>query len=116
MKFSLLVLLAGWFTGCGGSVSHTISATEFQTSCSVDTDCVDVYVGSLACCGDGCPNAAISQASYSAYEAALSSRTPICDPAPPCLALTNAECKVGAACTNGTCAFLQFGTDGSIGQ
>ena len=116
MKVSLLVLLAAWFAGCGGAVSHTISASEFQDTCSVDTDCTDVCVGSLGCCGCGCPNAAINQASYPAYESAFSSREPHCDPALPCAALTTEECRTGAMCTNGTCVLVQFGTDGPIEQ
>jgi hypothetical protein len=116
MKFPALVLFAVWFAGCGGSVAPSISASEFQSNCSVDTDCVDVCVGSLGCCGCGCPNAAINQASYPAYQSAFSAREPRCEPALPCPAFWSEGCRTGAVCTNGTCAFVQFGTDGSIGQ
>jgi hypothetical protein len=104
----ILVLMVGG--GCTSAVAHSISTSEFQRSCSVDSDCVPVYEGTLTCCGLGeCPNAAINQLSYTAYKSSAASRKPTCDGVP-CLAIT-ITCKSAAICTGGTCAFEQPGID-----
>jgi len=104
--------------GChsGGSLSeqtqnHSIAASEFQQSCTVASDCVAVYQGTLSCCGGSCPNAAVDQVGYGAYASAVASRTPICNPEPPCAAVTDVYCKSGAICSNGICQFSPAGTD-----
>jgi hypothetical protein len=104
----ILVLMVGG--GCTSAVTHSISTSEFQRSCSVDSDCVPVYEGTLTCCGLGeCPNDAINQFSYTAYKSTAASRKPSCEGVP-CLAIT-IICKSAAICTGGTCAFEQSGTD-----
>ena len=104
----ILVLMVGG--GCTSAVAHSISTSEFQRSCSVDSDCVPVYEGTLTCCGLGeCPNAAINQLSYTAYKSTAASRKPTCNGVP-CLAIT-IICKSAAICTGGTCAFEQPGID-----
>jgi hypothetical protein len=99
----LLFLMA--LGGCGPE--HRIAASEFPRGCSVDSDCAAVYEGMLTCCGGGCPNAAINQTSLSAYEAAASSRTPTCSPAPPCASISLMNCPGTVRCVSGTCNFLQ---------
>jgi hypothetical protein len=117
MKNTLLVcLLAAAIGGCHSSGSLTdenrsITASEFQQSCTVASDCVPVYEGTLSCCGGSCPNAAVNQVGHDAYEVALASRTPVCNPEPPCAALTDVICQSGAICENGTCKFYPAGTD-----
>jgi hypothetical protein len=110
MKRILIVIVAA-VGGCGSS-NHSISAAEFQRSCSADSDCVPVYEGTLGCCGGACPNSAINQMSQAAYESAMSSRTPTCTTVLPCPFFSSVTCKSGATCANGTCAFEQLGTDG----
>jgi len=108
--FALWLLLAAG--GCGGGgTTHSIAASEFQVSCSIDADCVSVYEGTIGCCGGGCPNAAINKASTTAYDAALASRTPQCSPAPPCADFARPICPTAAICDNGTCAYAQLGAD-----
>ena len=115
-RASFMCCLVAAIGGChaGGSLSdlnenHSISASEFQQSCAVDSDCVAVYQGTLTCCGGSCPNAAVNQVGYSAYASAVASRTPMCNPEPPCAALS---CLAGAICSNGTCQFSPAGTTG----
>jgi len=115
-RILIACLLVGAFGGCN-SDTHTIAASEFQQSCSADSDCVPVYQGTIGCCGVGgsCPNAAVNQVGYSAYESAVANRIPTCSPARPCALLTSADiaiaCRAGAICSNGTCTFEQTGTD-----
>ena len=113
-RASFMCCLAVAIAGChsGGSLSeqtqnHSIAASEFQQSCTVDADCVAVYEGTLTCCGGSCPNAAVNQVGYSAYASAVASRTPMCNPEPPCAALS---CLSGAICANGSCQFSPAGT------
>jgi hypothetical protein len=109
---SIFLVLAA-VGGCGASATHSVTASDFQQSCSVDSDCVAVYEGTLGCCGPGCPNAAINQTSHAAYDSTVSSRTPTCSPADPCVGLTAVICRAGAVCANGTCAFQQPAADAS---
>jgi hypothetical protein len=116
-RASFICCLAATLGGChsGGSLgeenqSHSIAASEFQQSCAVDSDCVAVYQGTLTCCGGSCPNAAVNQVGYSAYASAVASRTPMCNPEPPC-AVTDIYCSSGAICSNGTCQFSPTRTD-----
>lgn len=109
LKHALILLLTVG-GGCTSAVAHSISTSEFQRSCSVDSDCVPVYEGTLTCCALGeCPNAAINQLSYTAYKSTAASRKPTCDGVP-CLAIT-ITCRSAVICTGGMCAFEQPGTD-----
>jgi len=117
MKRTLfLCCLAAAIGGChsqlsgGSGENHSIAASEFQQSCTVDSDCVPVFQGTLSCCGGSCPNAAVNQVGYSAYESAVAIRTPTCNPEPPC-AVTDVFCKSAAICAGGTCAFTTAGTN-----
>ena len=104
----ILVLTVGG--GCTSAAAHSISTLEFQRSCSIDSDCVPVYEGTLTCCALAeCPNAAINQLSYPAYKSTAASRKPTCDGVP-CVAIT-VVCKSAAICAGGTCAFVQPATD-----
>ena len=59
----LLVLIAA----CGGS--STVTANEFDTSCSSDKDCVAVRLGDLCeRSGCNCPSGAINTSSQKAYQ------------------------------------------------
>jgi hypothetical protein len=110
-RILIACVLAGAFGGCS-SETHSIEASEFQRSCSVDSDCVAIYEGTIGCCGLGCPNAAVNQVGYSAYETAVSTRTPTCSPRPPCN-YSRPVCRGGVACSNGTCTFNPLAPDAS---
>src|SRR6478752_6318231 len=109
-RFLLMGSLAAAIGSCHSDGNHRIAASEFQQSCTVASDCVPVYEGTLSCCGGSCPNAAVNQVGYSAYESARESRTPTCNPQPPCPA-TDVACIAGATCSNGTCVVAPFGTN-----
>jgi hypothetical protein len=81
---------------CGSTV---ISAKGLSTSCSVDSDCIAVYLGD-ACASCGCANAAISKSSQSAYDQEDADARQACWPrrTPSCGCIATA-----AACSNGTC-------------
>jgi hypothetical protein len=112
MKHLMIIcVLVGALAGCGSGENHSIATSEFQRSCTADSDCVAVFEGTLGCCGGNCPNGAVNQVGYPDYEAALAKRTPICSPAPPCAAVTNIACRAGAICASGTCVFAPLGAD-----
>jgi len=113
LHWPLVPALIIWLAGVGGCSSgdHSVFASEFQRGCSVASDCVPIYEGALGCCGGACPNAAINQASYAAYESAVAKRTPKCSPEPPCVFIPDDVCMAGAICAGGTCAFVQLGAD-----
>jgi len=113
MKRTLILpWLIAAISGCNSGGNHSIAASEFQQSCSVDSDCVPVYEGTLGCCG-ACANAAVNQVGYTAYQKAASDRRPTCNVQPPCPAFTDVLCKAGAICSNGTCAFEHVEPDAS---
>src|SRR6478672_7301342 len=87
------LVLAALLLGCGGSsaTDHTVAISASQKGCSGDSDCVTAYEGVLGCCGN-CPNSAINNASYAAYQAAVSKAAPVCRPAPPCVYLGDVAC------------------------
>ena len=96
-----MVIAAG---GCSSAPKNSISASEFERGCSVDSDCVAVYEGTLRCCPVGaCPNAAINQSRYAAYTSTAASRTPSCTNVP-CLQLV-VICRSAAVCASRTCMF-----------
>jgi hypothetical protein len=111
----MLLCLACLLGACSSSSSssHTVSADEFNRSCTVDADCVAVYEGPIGCCGPGCSNAAVNTASYNAYQTAVTARQPTCAVAYPCGLWTNEICRAGATCAGGTCAFRDLSTDAS---
>ena len=96
-----MVIAAG---GCSSAAKNSISSSEFERGCSVDSDCVAVYEGILRCCPVGaCPNAAINKSRHAAYTSTAVSRTPSCTDVP-CLQLT-VICRYAAVCDSGTCLF-----------
>jgi hypothetical protein len=106
----VLVLMVG--AGCKSDVPHSISTSGFQRGCSVDSDCIPVYEGTLTCCRTfECPNAAISLVDYTKYETTAASRRPTCEGVP-CLAIT-ITCKSAAVCSDGMCMYHQPGRDAS---
>jgi len=108
-----LVWLAGLAGACNSTDSRSVSACEFNRSCTVDSDCVPVYEGTLGCCGPGCSNSAINTASYGAYQSAVAGREPTCSTAFPCAQLTDAICRSGAVCAGGTCQLKEIPADAS---
>lgn len=100
-----LTICALLIAGCGsGTGEHAIDTSKYSRACVADADCVAVYQGTLTCCGGGCPNTAIAVTGYADYATAVASQTPVCSPAPPCVA-TPGSCGdhvalcVGALCT-----------------
>lgn len=113
MKKRLMLMgsLAAALGSCHSESNHSIAASEFQQTCTVASDCTPVYEGTLNCCGGGCPNAAVNQVGYEAYWSAYESRTPTCNPQPPCAPAGALACRSVATCLNGTCVFAPHGTD-----
>lgn len=64
----------------------SISATDYDQSCSAPGDCAGVFEGTVGCCGvsNQCPNAAIRRSDLPRYMSDVASRVPTCDPPPPC--------------------------------
>jgi hypothetical protein len=89
-------------SGSGGS----LSLADYDTSCTVASDCVPVLVNPTGCCD--CPSAAINKADVAKYEAALAAKgQPTC----------NVECgacpDTVTVCSHGTCGVaLPLGTGG----
>lgn len=83
--------------GCGSTV---ISTHGLSTTCSVDADCVAVFVGD-ACQVCGCANAAIALSSQAAYDKERSAAEAWCGPRPKALCAPCVETRVG--CSSGTC-------------
>lgn len=100
--------LAGmvWLASSCGS-SHDVSAGDYTRACSSDSDCVAVFDGHLTCCGTGCPNAAIAKTSENKYWSDVLARTPTCNPAPPCLVISDGVCedKSTVTCVASVCTF-----------
>jgi hypothetical protein len=65
LRYVSSALVAALFAACGGG-SSTISLSNYDTSCQVDSDCTAVVVGPIGCCS--CPNAAINKADLAKYQ------------------------------------------------
>lgn len=63
--------------GTATSTSQTIKASEFERSCTADSDCVTVYEG-LVCGACQCPNAAIAKKDQVKYSSELAKRSAGC--------------------------------------
>ena len=65
--------------------ANVIDASAYDRKCVVDGDCAPVYQGD-PCAGCLCPNAAVSQAVVTRYQADLASHRAQCGPLPavPC--------------------------------
>jgi hypothetical protein len=80
--------------GCGIT---TVSLSDYNTSCSVDTDCMAVAVGEV--CGCACANAAINRSDSSRYLSDFSAARSHCS-GPEC----RADCAAPKlSCSAGTC-------------
>ncbi len=91
------VLLA---LSCGPT---TVSERGLSTSCTVDTDCVAVFLGDV--CGHcRCPTAAIASSSQSAYDAELEAALKSCGGAPVNTCLCT---QASAHCSSGTCTLAR---------
>jgi hypothetical protein len=55
-----------------GSAECSISASDYDQSCKVDSDCVDVFEGQLCGSNCRCPNATINQSAQARYESVVS--------------------------------------------
>jgi len=105
--FSILGLLA---VGCThnnapGSEpdanNETISASNYNQTCSADSDCVAIAVGDP--CRLCCANAAINKADQAKYNADVAEDRAECRPVIPC---TIACLMNHAACTNNKCTVV----------
>jgi hypothetical protein len=102
--FALYPLAAG--DGCGGKSCGTIEASDYDQSCSSDSDCLLEPDGNFCQRECACVNTAINAKDQARYEAVLAikiSGTVTC------------PCPGGAvaACNNGTCG---LGALGALGQ
>jgi hypothetical protein len=94
MTFLRASLFALLLAACVGDTS--ISLADFDTSCTVDADCVAVQVGDI--CGCDCGNAAINKDGLAAYMAELDDKHKSCHTGVFC------DCAVAIAkCTQGKC-------------
>jgi hypothetical protein len=88
------VVMAACSSG-GGS----LTLADYDTSCTLASDCVAVVVNPTGCCD--CPTGAINKADLAKYDAALGTRSQ---------ATCNVECgacpDVVAVCSHGTCGAL----------
>lgn len=88
---SLLALTAG----CGTPANTSISAASYSSSCSVEADCVAIFVGNQCSCG--CEYAAINRSDLSRYQADKARISCVEDfVCGPCMSAT-------ATCTAGRC-------------
>ncbi|MBL8923473.1 MAG: hypothetical protein JNJ54_31760 [Myxococcaceae bacterium] len=97
-----LLLLA---SACG---TPTLVETDYAKNCSVDADCVAVYIGPLCQVCGGCANTAINVADKAKRDADAASAARSCPPRfgpqPAC-----APCRQpAAACTSGTCVLKEL--------
>jgi len=81
-----------------GGFCIDIDPSSFDTSCSVDSDCIGIYAGQLC---DGyscsCPSATISASGQAAYNQVFSSVTPSSGGLCSCPALISPRCAQGAS-------------------
>jgi hypothetical protein len=98
-----VVALTLGFACSNTSEDHTVRASDYNQSCSGDSDCVAVYAGVIGCCW-GCPNAAVAMTSYASFQHDLTVKTPRCVPAPPCFDPTANACGTPSPrCDHGLC-------------
>jgi hypothetical protein len=81
---------------CGSTV---ISSKGLSTACTVDADCVAVYLGDVCGVCD-CPNAAIAASSKASYDTEVSDAQKLCGPR---TAIACDCIQVSAGCSSGTC-------------
>ncbi|MEW5855131.1 MAG: hypothetical protein AB2A00_40520 [Myxococcota bacterium] len=95
--FVVAVFCGLMLTGCG----RELSATDYDRSCSADSDCVVIEEGDP--CGCTCPNAAINGKDKARYDQDRAFVERMCNPlGPVCMA----DCIGGTAhCQSGSCAF-----------
>ena len=90
-----LLLLTALLTGCGLAGEPTMSADNYDRSCSADEECALVYEGNICLCGQP---AAISQEALDRWEGVLDRKRGRCQGV--------AKCEpdfAEAACQSGTC-------------
>lgn len=101
MRRLLHLLVLAVFAACG---TPTLQTNDYGKTCSVDADCVAVYLGPLCQVCGGCTNAAISVADKAKYDADAKAGAQACPPRlgpqPAC-----APCEQPAAtCDAGVCS------------
>jgi hypothetical protein len=87
--------------GAEGGACPAIDSANYDTSCTISSDCAAVSNGAICPDQCACPNAAISKSALSAYQAAFPKATTL---ACPCAAPTVA-CLAGR-CGLGTCTSI----------
>jgi hypothetical protein len=90
---------AGESQSCGDPDAQVIQASNYDQSCTTDSDCVAVGEGSFCYPGAGrCPSAAIRKSALSQYQADVSKTWAVA-----CIAIGSCTNSVGPCCRAGTC-------------
>lgn len=99
---TLLVLIA--VLACS-ACNTALELKDYAQSCSIDADCVAVYVGQVCNTCGGCANAAINQASKAKYDADARAVSANCPPrlGGPVVCAAAACVQPRVVCTAGTC-------------
>jgi len=96
----MLLFFSLSLAACG---TPTLEVKDYSKACTVEADCVAVYIGPLCQTCGGCPNEAISQSSKAKYDADAAAAARSCPPN-----LNRAVCAAcrlpEVACTAGACA------------
>jgi hypothetical protein len=89
------------YDDCTDANAQLIQASNYDQSCTTDTDCVAVAEGNFCYPGAGnCPNAAISKSANAQYQADTAKTR-----AASCYAPGNCGTGPGPCCLGGTCSF-----------
>jgi hypothetical protein len=96
MNRILMSLVFAMSLSCGDT---TVTGKDFSTSCTVDADCVAVFLGNV-CAQCTCPTTAISRSSKNAYDTEYAAAVKGCGGTP----VNTCSClEVTAHCASGTC-------------
>lgn len=101
MRTLLLLAAALALAGC----DTTLDAKDYSQTCSVDADCVPVFVGEVCNACGGCQSAAINKADKGRYDADAKAISGSCIrlPGPPVACAAAACLAPVGACVNGAC-------------
>jgi hypothetical protein len=112
---AVAALLITLIAACGTKSSTTdagstpsIRASDFDQSCTQNTDCVAVE-DDTPCC-TVCPNAAVNKAAVSPFNAERSKQAALCSPADRMCGGVPCYTADHAACSAGKCVFVRCGT------
>ena len=84
---------------CSDAEVQLIQASNYDQSCTTDSDCVAVGQGNFCLAGAGnCPTAAIRKSAYARYQADVAKTQ-----AAVCSALSSCTASFGPCCRHGTC-------------